>query len=123
MRILLLGVLAATLLIASAAAQSRMFVVFFGTDEDRLTVEAEKVVSEIAASAKETRGASVVVAGYGDDDHGRDKELAERRASAVVRALEAAGVAQNRIETRPGAPPAEATGIPVHKVTVTLEGR
>jgi hypothetical protein len=27
----------------------------------------------------------------------------------------------SRIETKPGAPPAEATGIPVHKVTVTLQ--
>jgi outer membrane protein OmpA-like peptidoglycan-associated protein len=120
MRLLPLFLLATALLNGEAAAQSRMFVVFFGTGEDRLTAEAGKVVAEIAAAAKEKSGAKLEVAGYGDDDHGRDKDLAERRAASVVGALTAAGVPQARIETKPGSPPAEATGIPVHKVTVTL---
>jgi len=120
MRLLPLFLLATALLITDAVAQSRMFVVFFGTGEDRVTTEAEKVVAEAAAAAKEKSSAKLEVAGYGDDDHGRDTDLAARRAASVVRALTAAGVPQGRIETKPGAPPAEATGIPVHKVTVTL---
>jgi outer membrane protein OmpA-like peptidoglycan-associated protein len=120
MRLLSLFLLAIALLITDAAAQSRMFVVFFGTGEDRLTAEAEKVVAEAAAAAKEKSRAKLEVAGYGDDDHGRDKDLADRRTAAVVSALAGAGVPQARIQTKPGASPAEATGIPVHKVTVTL---
>ena len=123
MRLLPILLLTIVALVADAGAEARTFVVFFGTGEDRLTAEAEKVVAEAAASAKEKSGARLEVAGYGDDDLGRDNELAARRAAAVVRALKAAGVAQDRIATKPGAPPAEATGIPVHKVTVTLEGR
>jgi OmpA family len=120
MRLLAILLLAIAPFVTNAVAEGRMFVVFFGTGEDRLTAEAEKVVTEAAAAAKDERSARLEVAGYGDDDQARDKDLAERRARAVVRALAAAGVAQNRIETKPGAPPAQATGIPVHKVTVTL---
>jgi len=123
MRLFPIVLLAIMPLVADALAQGRMFVVFFGTGEDRLTAEAEKVVAEAAAAAKEKSDARLEVAGYGDDDQARDKDLAERRARAVARALTAAGVPQNRIATKPGAPPAEATGIPVHKVTVTLEER
>ena len=121
MRLLPIVLLALVPLVAAAAEQARMFVVFFGTGEDRVTAEAEKVVTEIAAAAKTRTDALLHVAGYGDDDQARDKDLAERRAQSVVRALTAAGVPQSRIETEPGAPPAEATGIPVHKVTVTLQ--
>jgi OmpA family len=123
MRLLPILLLAIVPLVADAVAEARMFVVFFGTGEDSLTAEAEKVVAEAAASAKEKSDARLEVAGYGDDDQGRDRDLAVRRAAAVVRALAAAGVAQSRIETKPGAPLAEATGIPVHKVTVTFEER
>ena len=123
MRLLPILLLAIVPLVADAMAEGRMFVVFFGTGEDRVTAEAEKVVTEIVAAAKATPGALLAVAGYGDDDQARDKELAARRAGAVVRALTAAGVQPDRIATKPGAPPPEATGIPVHKVTVTLEGR
>ncbi len=123
MRLLSILLLAIVPFVADAVAEGRMFVVFFGTGEDRVTAEAEKVVAEAAAIAKEKTDARLEVAGYGDDDQARDKDLAERRARAVVRALTAAGVPQNRIATKPGAPPAEATGIPVHKVTVTLEER
>ncbi len=123
MRLLPILFLTIVPLVADALAEARMFVVFFGTGQDHVTAEAEKVVTEIAAAAKTTTGARLEVAGYGDDDQARDKDLAERRAQAVVRALTAAGVPQNRIATKPGVTPAEATGIPVHKVTVTLEQR
>jgi outer membrane protein OmpA-like peptidoglycan-associated protein len=123
MRLLSFILVATALVIGGASGQSRTFIVFFGTGEDRLSAEAEKVVDEVAAAAKEARGSTLVVAGYGDDDQARDKDLAERRAASVVRALSAAGVPPNRIETKPGAPPAQATGIPVHKVTVSVEGR
>ena len=81
MRLLPLFLLATALLITDAVAQSRMFVVFFGTGEDRVTTEAEKVVAEAAAAAKEKSSAKLEVAGYGDDDHGRDTDLAARRVS------------------------------------------
>jgi outer membrane protein OmpA-like peptidoglycan-associated protein len=123
MRLLPVLVLAIVLPLSDAIAAAQMFVVFFGTGEDHLTAEAEKVVAEAAAAAHGKSDAKIEVAGYGDDEQARDKDLAARRAAAVVRALAAAGVAQSRIETKPGAPPAGATGIPVHKVTVTLEER
>jgi hypothetical protein len=46
--------------------------------------------------------------------------LADERATAVVRELTAAGVADGRIEKRPAAPAAGVTGVAAHEVAVTI---
>jgi outer membrane protein OmpA-like peptidoglycan-associated protein len=113
----------AMMLIGCAAAPSRQFVVFFGTNDDRLTPEAREIVAQVAATARGQQATKVAVAGYGDGegDAAQDAALAERRSAKVVQALTDAGVDARTIQKRPGVPPAAATGIPVHKVTVTLD--
>lgn len=101
-------------------AQSQEFVIIFGTGASQLTPEAEQIVTLIARRAAERPAATLAVAGYGDADAGDDAALADRRAAAVIRALVSAGLAPARIKQVPRAPPAAATGIPVHKVTVSL---
>lgn len=123
-RIIIMAVLAALLLpspLARAEAAERQdFVIIFGTGGAELTSEAQAVVRLVAARAGEQHPASIAVAGYGDADDGKDTDLANRRAEAVTRALVAAGIAPGLIKEAPRLPPAQATGIPVHKVTVSF---
>lgn len=119
---LLAALLAAMLLPAGpASAQKQEFVIIFGTAAARLTPEAREIVGLIARRARAEHAAAIDIAGYGDSDAGDDADLADRRARAVIRALIKAGVAPDRIKKVPPAPPAAATGIPVHKVTATFE--
>jgi outer membrane protein OmpA-like peptidoglycan-associated protein len=110
-------------LLACAAPESRQFVVFFGTDDSRLSPAAQQVVSEISAAAREQHPAKIAVAGYGDGTTAHDAVLADQRASTVIRALAGAGIEASIIEKRPGVPADQATGIPVHKVTVIFNPR
>ena len=110
-----------SMLSAYALAQSSQFTVFFGTGSDHLGKKAHAVVAQAAAAAREQRGSRLVVAGYGDGETAADAALGDRRAMAVARALIKAGIEQSRIDRRPGAPQAAGAGMPVHKVTVTLE--
>lgn len=103
-----------------ARAAAPDFVILFGTGEARLTPEAQAIVKLIARRAAEQKPAAIAVAGYGDADAGDDAALADRRAEAVIGALVDAGIAPSRIKEVPRAPPATATGIPVHKVTVSF---
>jgi outer membrane protein OmpA-like peptidoglycan-associated protein len=120
-RILLAALLAALLSLATGArAQAQDFVIIFGTGASQLTPEADAVVKLVAERAGEQHPASIAVAGYGDADNGEDSALAEKRAQAVIHALTEAGVSPGLIKEVPRAPPAAATGIPVHKVTVTF---
>jgi outer membrane protein OmpA-like peptidoglycan-associated protein len=117
---------AALLLGGEATAQppqDQQFVVIFGTDKSALTPEAQSVVRLIAAQARMRHSSAVAVAGYGDGigDPAQDAALGKARAAAVRRALEAAGVAPAMLKETPPLPPDKAVGIPVHKVTVTLE--
>ena len=105
---------------AGAATQAPDFVVIFGTGAAELSPEGQQVVALIAQRAKEQHPARIAVAGYGDADDGKDAALADRRASAVMRGLTSAGVAPALIKEVPRESPATATGIPVHKVTVTF---
>lgn len=121
-RILAAALLAASLLSAGGArAERQEFVIIFGTAASRLTPEAQKVVTLIAQRADAQSPVAIDVAGYGDSDTGADAPLGDQRAEAVIHALVAAGVAPSRIKKVPPAPPAAATGIPVHKVSVTFE--
>ncbi len=118
--ILLAALLAAVLPpCAAAVAQKQEFVIIFGTAASRLTVEAQQIVRLIAKRAASEHPAAIDIAGYGDSDAADDAGLANRRAEAVIRALIRAGVAPSRIKKVPAALPA--TGIPVHKVTVSFE--
>jgi len=106
---------------AEAGARKQEFVIIFGTATARLTPQAREIIGLIAQRAGAEHPAAIDVAGYGDSDTGEDADLANRRADAVIRALLEAGVAPSRIKKVPPAPPAAATGIPVHKVTATFE--
>lgn len=116
--VVLLAVLLSPL--SGAPAKPPEFVILFGTGASRLTPEAQAIVKLVAERATAQQPASIAVAGYGDADAGDDTELADRRAEAVIHALVEAGIAPSRIRQVPRAPPAAATGIPVHKVTVTF---
>ena len=109
------------LLAACAAPAPRQFTVFFGTGSDRLTREAQEIVSQAAAAAHEQGGSKLVVAGYGDGESAEDAALGDRRAIAVLQALVEDGVDASRIGRRPGAAEATGAGMPVHKATVTIE--
>jgi outer membrane protein OmpA-like peptidoglycan-associated protein len=110
-------------LLACATPQPRQFVIFFGTDQSNLTPEAQQLVSEIAAAAREQQPTSIAVAGYGDGTTAADAALADRRAETVIRALAGAGIDSKLIDKRPGLSPEQATGIPVHKATITFNPR
>jgi outer membrane protein OmpA-like peptidoglycan-associated protein len=103
-----------------ARGQTREFVIIFGTGASQLTPEGQGIVKLIAERAAAQNPATIAVAGYGDADAGGDTELADRRAATVIQALVDAGVAPGEIKQVPRKPPATATGIPVHKVTVTV---
>jgi outer membrane protein OmpA-like peptidoglycan-associated protein len=104
----------------AAAAESREYVIIFGTGEAKLTAEAEKIISVIATAARKEKNAKIAVAGYGDGDGPNDTVLSIKRATVVTRALVHHGVDRVRIGNSPSLLPDKATGIPVHKVTVTL---
>jgi outer membrane protein OmpA-like peptidoglycan-associated protein len=112
-----------TMMIGSASADPQQFIIFFGTNEYSLTPEAREVVSSIAAASHERRAARIAVAGYGDGNTAHDAVLGDQRAAAVERALVDAGVEAGSIVRSPPVLPGDATGIPVHKVTVTLRPR
>jgi hypothetical protein len=107
--------------VAPAMALPQEFVIIFGTDQSDLTREAQQIVTLIAAQAREKHPATIAVSGYGDSDTGQDAALAENRADAVTRALVAAGISADTLKRVPPLPPEKATGIPVHKVTVTFD--
>jgi outer membrane protein OmpA-like peptidoglycan-associated protein len=110
-------------LLACAMPEPRQFVVFFGTDDSRLSPAAQQLVSEIAAAARDQHPKKIAVAGYGDGTTTHDAVLADQRAATVIRALAGAGIEASIIEKHPGVPADQATGIPVHKATVTFNPR
>lgn len=101
--------------------QKREFVIIFGTTAAGLTPQAQAIVKLIAERAAAEQPAAIDIAGYGDSDAADDRDLADRRAETVIHALIEAGVAPGQVKKVPPAPPASATGIPVHKVTATFE--
>jgi outer membrane protein OmpA-like peptidoglycan-associated protein len=117
---------AALLFGASAEAQTKQFVVIFGTDQSQLTGEAQKVINTIVTEARAQHPAVIEVAGYGDGEtvDGKmvgDPALGKRRADTVMEALETAGIGRAMLKEQPPLPPNKAAGIPVHKVTVTFQ--
>jgi outer membrane protein OmpA-like peptidoglycan-associated protein len=110
-------------LLACAMPEPRQFIVFFGTDDFGLSPAAQQVIAELSAAARDQRPTKIAVAGYGDGSTAHDAVLADQRATAVIRALAGAGIDASVIEKRPPVPADQATGIPVHKATVTFNPR
>jgi outer membrane protein OmpA-like peptidoglycan-associated protein len=106
-------------LAACASAVPPQFVVFFPKGDASLTPDAHAMAAKIASAARSNAG-TVVVEGRADGGNPEDAVLADERATAVVRELTAAGVADGRIEKRPAAPAAGVTGVAAHEVAVTI---
>lgn len=83
----------------AAPAQPRQFLVFFGFDKSNLTDEAQRVVADAAAAAKQYGSASIRVVGHADSagSTGYNQQLSERRASAVRAGLVAQGIEAGKI--------------------------
>lgn len=81
------------------AAAPRQFLVFFGFNKSNLTAEAETVISQAAAAAKQDGAARVVVVGHADTVGSPEynQQLSERRASVVRDALVAQGIEGGKI--------------------------
>ncbi len=77
------------------------FIVFFDVDTDRLSEEAEEILSEVVRAAGETSGAKILAAGHADlaGPAAYNEDLARRRADAVVRYLVRSGVDKLRLES------------------------
>lgn len=77
----------------------RQFLVFFGFNKSNLTAEADGVVSNAAATAKQYGSASLVVVGHADTvgSDNYNQKLSERRSSAVRAALVAQGIDASKI--------------------------
>ena len=82
-----------------APTAPRQFLVFFGFDKSNLTTEAEKVISDAAAAAKQYGSATVMVVGHADTSGSPEynKRLSERRANTVRGALVAQGIDGGKI--------------------------
>ncbi len=86
---------------AGPAAAPKEFIVFFGYNKSNLTAEANQVIREAAAAAKEYGSATITLVGHADRS-GSPKynmALSQRRASAVKAGLVAEGVAGGAITT------------------------
>lgn len=77
------------------------FIVFFDVDTDKLTDEAEEILSEVVRAANESSTAKILAAGHADLAGPADynESLAKRRAEAVVRYLVQSGVDKLRLES------------------------
>jgi outer membrane protein OmpA-like peptidoglycan-associated protein len=79
----------------------KQFIVFFGFNKSNLTPEAQRVVSDAAAAAKQTGSASIAVVGHTDTSGSNDYnvKLSLRRSQAVKDALVSLGVPASAIST------------------------
>lgn len=87
---------AAATAVAAVPAAER---VYFEVGQSSLPLEAADVLARVAEAARAS-GATVLVSGYHDasGDAAANAELAKRRAQAVQHALEANGVAPDRLQ-------------------------
>ena len=77
----------------------KQFLVFFGFNKSNLTQEAQKVVTDAAAAAKEFGSATIVVVGHADTSGSKEynQRLSERRANTVRTALSSQGIDASKI--------------------------
>jgi outer membrane protein OmpA-like peptidoglycan-associated protein len=84
---------------APEPAAPREFIVFFGHNKSNLTAEAQNVIREAAAAAKQFGAATITVVGHADrsgsDAH--NQKLSLRRANVVKGALVAEGIGEGSI--------------------------
>lgn len=80
---------------------ARQFIVFFGFDKCNITDEADRVLSEAAATAKSAGSASVRIVGHTDTSgsDGYNQRLSECRSNAAKANLVAKGVPDGAIAT------------------------
>jgi outer membrane protein OmpA-like peptidoglycan-associated protein len=86
---------------SAPAAPPREFIVFFGHNKSSLTAEAQDVIRQAAAAAKEFGSATITVVGHADRS-GTPKYnmgLSQRRAGVVKGALVAEGIEGGKITT------------------------
>jgi outer membrane protein OmpA-like peptidoglycan-associated protein len=101
---------------ATAMASPEADRLYFEVGSDALPADAPTVLAKVADAARASAGASVLISGFHDasGDPVQNADLAKRRAQAVRHALEANGVAPERLVmskpemTAGGADPREA---------------
>lgn len=78
----------------------KQFLVFFGFNRSDLTVEAQGVVADAAAAAKQFGSARIIVVAHADTVGSQqyNQRLSERRSSTVRTALVSQGIAATKIE-------------------------
>jgi len=95
----------------------QQFVVFFRTDDATLSLEARSIVSQVVVAAHDFHPAKIEVEGHADGALPQDAALADRRAEAVVKALEDGGIDPAIIGRHANIVATEA-GIAAHQVIV-----
>jgi OOP family OmpA-OmpF porin len=83
----------------ATAPAPKQFLVFFGFNKSNLTAEAQEVISQAAAAAKEYGSATIQVVGHADTvgSPQYNQKLSERRAGAVRGGLVANGIEGSKI--------------------------
>ena len=86
---------------AEPAAPPREFIVFFGHNKSNLTAEAQEVIRQAAAAAKQFGSATITVVGHADRSGSPkyNQGLSQRRATTVKGALVSEGIAGGSIST------------------------
>ena len=76
--------------------------VYFGTDSDRLSRAAQRVLEQVARNVRGNRERRIVLGGHADERGGPDYnlDLSRRRAAMVARYLRSRGVPRTAIESR-----------------------
>jgi outer membrane protein OmpA-like peptidoglycan-associated protein len=84
---------------APEPAAPREFIVFFGHNKSNLTAEAQNVIREAAAAAKQFGAATITVVGHADrsGSDGYNQKLSLRRANNVKGALVTEGIPEGSI--------------------------
>jgi outer membrane protein OmpA-like peptidoglycan-associated protein len=84
---------------APEPAAPREFIVFFGHNKSNLTAEAQNVIREAAAAAKQFGSATITVVGHADrsGSDGHNQKLSLRRANVVKDQLVREGIAEGSI--------------------------
>jgi outer membrane protein OmpA-like peptidoglycan-associated protein len=86
---------------APAPRSPKQFIVFFGFNKSNLTPEADRVVGDAAAAAKEYGSASIIVVGHTDTvgSNSYNNALSMRRSHAVKDGLVGRGIPADAIST------------------------
>jgi outer membrane protein OmpA-like peptidoglycan-associated protein len=86
---------------AEPSAPPREFIVFFGHNKSNLTAEAQEVIRQAAAAAKQFGAATITVVGHADRSGSPkyNQGLSQRRANTVKGALVSEGIEGGKITT------------------------